>query len=831
MEKSLGLVLFLLIILYIAPVFASNLYVSPSGNDTNDCLSSEMPCLTIQAAVDKASGGDVVNIAAGTYNATGLTAVFIAKPLTLQGAGMDLTIIDAGRWSRMGTGSPKGIHIASDNVTVKDMTIQEFRGNQFFTFGYGIVFRNWARDDPDESESIIQYSGGMVENVRVRNNFFSIYSLLFNDLVIKNNLIENSTSDGMFIARSSNNARIEGNAVSSLGAHGIWIGKDWTGRGWTSSNNCTISGNTVSSAYEAGIIFSAGANCTITGNNVTGAQGRGWSFGAISVKDGSDNVAVVRNKVYNNPTIGIGVDGDSANISIHYNRIYGNDGYELRSVSSFVDAVWNWWGTDNNSTIASKLDGNILYTPYFTNLEMTNLSNLPPVVDAGPDRIANSSFVQDAAVSDVDSNPLISGWRKVSGPGNLTFVSAGRDDVEIAADADGIYVIRLTVNDNERNVAYDEFVLMWDTTPPIIDDNIPSEWQTDNVSAVLEASDALSGVASTQYCIDKNDSCIPSIEYAPVTISEEGVSYFRYSSTDAAGNSRLVTKSVRIDKTEPTISDNYALDGIWTRKNQIITLSPADNISGISTVRYCSGDGCNPASGTVLSSPYRLSYNTNQNRIVRYQAWDAAAMSSPVGSFNVKIDKTAPSIILNLTPLDSVGGVNYISETTNISAEVSDSLSGINSSSCQYSVNGTWLQASYSSGRCMADVVNTSDASSISMRVSDNAGNTASSSIAVTLPTKDAADGLTFSSIKGSNKDNNSVMSDLNLIRFGKAGTGTTIRWLSDSPFVRAADGRVTRPEFGRTDVTVELTAIISKTGYRDVTKKFRILVMTETMS
>jgi len=40
-------------------------FVSPAGNDGNDCLSVGTACLTIQAAVNKASPGDIVNVAAG----------------------------------------------------------------------------------------------------------------------------------------------------------------------------------------------------------------------------------------------------------------------------------------------------------------------------------------------------------------------------------------------------------------------------------------------------------------------------------------------------------------------------------------------------------------------------------------------------------------------------------------------------------------------------------------------------------------------------------------------------------------------------------------------
>ena len=67
-------------------------YVAPTGSDivgTNDCLTQSLPCLTIQHAVDVAVAGNVVNVAAGTYNEQ---VVIDNKDLTLQGAG-DTTVL------------------------------------------------------------------------------------------------------------------------------------------------------------------------------------------------------------------------------------------------------------------------------------------------------------------------------------------------------------------------------------------------------------------------------------------------------------------------------------------------------------------------------------------------------------------------------------------------------------------------------------------------------------------------------------------------------------------------------------------------------------------
>ncbi|PIU42687.1 MAG: hypothetical protein COS98_01610, partial [Parcubacteria group bacterium CG07_land_8_20_14_0_80_35_11] len=130
--------------------------------------------------------------------------------------------------------------------------------------------------------------------------------------------------------------------------------------------------------------------------------------------------------------------------------------------------------------------------------------------------------------------------------------------------------------------------------------------------------------------------------------------------------------------TLPVIVDNYSLDGVWTKSNQTITLSPihAGGLSQISQVKYCEGASCNPSSGTVISSPYKLSYAGTQNKIVRYQAWNLSNEPSITGQYNLKIDQILPTgsikinnnatytrasiVTLNLSASDSPSGVMYM---------------------------------------------------------------------------------------------------------------------------------------------------------------------------
>src|SRR3990170_1436343 len=69
-----------------------NWYVSPTGNNGNNCQSTSTACRTIQGALNKASSGDIIHIAAGTY----IENISIETDISLQGERPETTILDGG---------------------------------------------------------------------------------------------------------------------------------------------------------------------------------------------------------------------------------------------------------------------------------------------------------------------------------------------------------------------------------------------------------------------------------------------------------------------------------------------------------------------------------------------------------------------------------------------------------------------------------------------------------------------------------------------------------------------------------------------------------------
>src|SRR5260221_1813652 len=101
---------------------AATWYVDPAGNDSNTCTApgSASACMTIGAAMAKASAGDTINVAIGNYN----EQVQINKTLTLLGAqhGVDART-RSGAESTI-TNSCGPVQIMADNVTLDGFTVQ-----------------------------------------------------------------------------------------------------------------------------------------------------------------------------------------------------------------------------------------------------------------------------------------------------------------------------------------------------------------------------------------------------------------------------------------------------------------------------------------------------------------------------------------------------------------------------------------------------------------------------------------------------------------------------------------------------------------------------------
>jgi len=288
--------------------------------------------------------------------------------------------------------------------------------------------------------------------------------------------------------------------------------------------------------------------------------------------------------------------------------------------------------------------------------------------------------------------------------------------------------------------------------------HIVSTWSNDNIVVVTwtDATDATSGLDGYSIVWDTTSNTLPDttkdIEEGVQTTTSPALSdgnshYFHIRSVDNAGNwddTAVHLGPFFIDTTVPTIADDYTNDNVWINSvPQTVTLSPADTggsglVADPNGVKFCEGVSCDPSAGSTLSSPYQITYNSEQETTVRYQAYDDAGGASAIGEYVVKIDLIDPVVGgVIITPSH---GSTFISGTSTISAEITDTAGTANSgvASCEYTINGesTWNTASFAGTTCTATDIDTTTATSINMRGTDEAGNSdTGTAVVVTVDT------------------------------------------------------------------------------------------------
>lgn len=95
-------------------------FVTPGGDDSNDCLTPGTACQTINGAIGKASSGDVINVAEGTYTDSTTVVVIIDKDLTFYG-GWDLTFSSQTGFSIVdGERARKGVYTWNGTTSTMD---------------------------------------------------------------------------------------------------------------------------------------------------------------------------------------------------------------------------------------------------------------------------------------------------------------------------------------------------------------------------------------------------------------------------------------------------------------------------------------------------------------------------------------------------------------------------------------------------------------------------------------------------------------------------------------------------------------------------------------
>ena len=360
-------------------------YVAPTGNNLNDCLSPATACLTISAAITKASPADTINVAAGTYAGN----ITINKSLTVVGDPGDASPGPGGSAPVIDGGSVAGsaFFIAND---VSDVTIK------------GFEMRNFTSNDNGVGNGISAWVGH-TSNISIEDNYF--HDLGYNGVLvgndknadpvkwrdhdnwtIKKNILETFEAYGFELTNASN-SRIEDNIIHSNAT-------------WNLAATCIM---VDARRNESGIV--------ISGNQLDGEM---WPlYSAIYVFANSfevanvnlDNVLIDENIVSTTSSTGtpqVRVYRYPGTGSVTNARVNGNSLLTLKNDKhvtntaplAVLDAAGNWWGTNTSAGVAGAVSANVDYTPWLDGLTDTS---------------GNPGFQGDFSVLDVDDDSPQSG--------------------------------------------------------------------------------------------------------------------------------------------------------------------------------------------------------------------------------------------------------------------------------------------------------------------------------------------------------------------------------------------------------------------------------------
>lgn len=322
----------------IVPAFAAGpWYVDPLGNDANTCLApgASTACLTIQGAIIKASSGDTINVAAGTYTEIG--QIVINKNLTIVGADKATTIIKPAQDTGT-SGDSRGWLLAEPGITFNMSGVTLDGAGKNICFG------------------LYDYALGTIQDINVKNISCGQY-----------------TGRGIYL---KNNATVSNVRFENIGRIGVFI---WQGATAAVVDGITYIGKGLGDHLDYGIELGNGAIATLSNNTISGNRGEALVDGSTSAGIlvttffGPGTTATITGNTISNNTDGIvvgccGDDGTSVVVA-NRNNISGNTTYGIVSNNPLVDATCNWWGASNGPGpvgpgSGDKVSANVNYTPW-----------------------------------------------------------------------------------------------------------------------------------------------------------------------------------------------------------------------------------------------------------------------------------------------------------------------------------------------------------------------------------------------------------------------------------------------------------------------------------
>ncbi len=450
---------------------------------------------TIQEGIDGV-GDSTVNVAAGVYTAVDRALAIIDKPLTLVGAGESDdgsgTVLDGGTYGAgtdttgLGNGWPRAIVVQAHNVTIRNMRIREYQGDQSTVGGYAIA----ARASSAWGVPTSTIDNLLVEDVTFEDCYYGVRCESHNGATIQRTTFgaddgatgyaqyvsysdgttirANTVNNGSIWVTAATNALIggaapaDGNIVTDATYNGIWLGQQFAAG---TGSDGTVQYNTVNGAVEGGIVIwnwagESTAGIQILDNLVSGTGDPGWDpNGGIAIYSvDSTPLEIRRNEVTGAASVGLRLQGVTLdNVQITNNIFTGSTDADVTLASATLvdvvffdnalgsmtvtggtgtlDASGNWWGTAIPADVKTGANGGtrVDYTPW---------------LDAGTDTDAGArGFAGDFSTLNVDDDsPQVGSTGRIQEGVDLVTASTvnilpGTYEEQIVIDMDDLNLI------------------------------------------------------------------------------------------------------------------------------------------------------------------------------------------------------------------------------------------------------------------------------------------------------------------------------------------------------------------------------------------------------
>ena len=277
---------------------------------------------------------------------------------------------------------------------------------------------------------------------------------------------------------------------------------------------------------------------------------------------------------------------------------------------------------------------------------------------------------------------------------------------------DGTNTIRAMSTDNAGNQSTATTTVKVDTVAPDLS-IMPSGtmgrngWYVSDITLTANASDAISGIALTEYRVDGGSW----ISGASAIISSDGSHMIDFRTTDHGGLQTSASQTVQLDKTPPVIT--FTPSGTsgandWYTSVVALSFASTDGMSGLATLQYRLDNG-------LWKTGNKLTVGDGIHAI-DIQATDGAGNQATV-STSLKVDTLAP--LLTASPSGMSGMSGWYRSAVQWNATSSDATSGVQPT--EYQVDG----GSWQPGTSVT--VGADGSHQVAFRVLDIAGNQVSS--------------------------------------------------------------------------------------------------------